>query len=61
MQRCSTYNSGNFARRRHCQSNIHILIDGQFVKKTLLGGHGKARRTVTRESFNVIISQLKLS
>ena len=46
MQRCSTYNGANFARRRDCQSNSHILIGGKFVKKTLLGGHGKARRTV---------------
>ena len=46
MQRCSTYNCANFARRRDCQSNSLILIGGQFVKKTLLGGHGKVRRTV---------------
>ena len=44
-------------------TNLHILIGGQFVKKTTLsGGHGKARRTVAKESFNnVIISLLKLS
>ena len=52
MQRCSTYNCANFARRRDCQSNSHILIGGQFVKKkTLLGAHGKARRTVTDTDF----------
>ena len=32
MQRCSTYNCANFARRCDCQSNSHILIAGQFVK-----------------------------
>ena len=29
-----------------CQSNLHILIGGQFVKETLLGDLGKACRTV---------------
>ena len=47
MQRCSTYNCANFARRRDCQSNSNILIGGQFVKNFVRpGGHGKARRTV---------------
>ena len=31
---------------RNCQSNVHIMIGGQFVKGTLLGDYGKARRTV---------------
>ena len=55
MQRCSTYNCANFARRRDCQSNSHILIGGQFVKKTLFGGHGKARRTVIWSRFEEMI------
>ena len=32
MQRYSTYNCANFARRRDYPSNSHILIVGQFVK-----------------------------